>query len=114
MLPSVLVLLLATSANAKVYRLAHSFGKVEINSTVSSHWNLRAKSDQALHIQKVNINGESYALETNCPEVLSPSEKCTVRAFFTPKHQGLQSGSLVVDLYTEQFIIEMSGEGVIP
>ncbi|MBO9667121.1 MAG: DUF1573 domain-containing protein [Bdellovibrio sp.] len=113
MLPSALALW-ALTANAKEYRMAHNFGKVEVGSTVTSHWNLRAKQDQQLHIQKVTLTGDDYTLETNCPEVLPPEQKCTVRAYFTPKQQGLQNGSLVVDLYSEQFIIDMSGEGVTP
>lgn len=94
----------------KEYHLAHNFGVVQINNSQETHWNLKAKNDTLL-IKSITVSGEDFKLNTNCPNELPALEKCTVGVIFTPITEGPHQGTVIVDLYSEMFIFELTGQG---
>jgi hypothetical protein len=94
----------------KQYRLSYDFGAVQINSPKETHWNLKAKNS-ALMIKSISVLGENFKLNTNCPSELPALEKCTVGIVFTPTTEGPHQGTLLIDLYSEIFTVEATGQG---
>ena len=102
-----------SGAGAQIQKDVHfsaNFGKVKIGESVRVHWNLRAK-DFDLAIQSILVAGTDFKLETDCPMTLPALQRCAVGAVFSPTAEGIVEGQLVVDLYTEKFVIDLSGEG---
>lgn len=94
----------------KQYHLSYDFSSVQINSSKETHWNLKAKNTP-LMIKSISVQGDDFELNTNCPNELPALEKCSVGIIFTPTSTGLHQGTLVIDLYSEQFIVEATGQG---
>lgn len=90
--------------------LSQNFGAIPVGASTSLHWNLRAK-EADLQIQSISVNGEGFTLDTDCPVVLPAMQKCKVGLIFTPNHQGPHQALLVVDLFSDRFIIQALGEG---
>ncbi|QDK37617.1 hypothetical protein [Bdellovibrio sp. NC01] len=110
------LVLICSNVNAQVLaqkdvHFSANFGKVKIGESARVHWNLRAK-DFDLAIQSIDVSGLAFKLETDCPVTLPAQQRCAVGAVFTPSTEGVQQGQLVVDLYTEKFVIDLAGEGI--
>jgi hypothetical protein len=92
--------------------IQYNFGNVRLNQSAVVSWNLRAKN-VPLQIKGVFYQGDSdYDVYTNCPKVLPAGQVCSVGAQFRPFFQGYKMARIFVDLYTERFIIDLTGYGV--
>ncbi len=107
---AVLFTMMSFPVFAKDTGLAQNFGAIPVGNSSSLHWNLRAK-DADLQIQSITLEGDGFTLDTDCPATLPAKQKCKVGIIFAPTHQGPHQGLLIVDLYTDRFIIQASGEG---
>jgi hypothetical protein len=111
---TVLSLMLAFQpAVSKEYHLSHDFGVVPINTAKDIHWNLRAKKDTPLSIKSITVSGEGFMLITNCASELPADQRCAVGVIFTPTTDGLHKGTLIVDLYSESFVFDVTGTGIL-
>lgn len=91
--------------------LAHNFGAVAVGTSTNIHWNLRAK-EADLEIQSIHLEGADFTLQSECPAVLPALQKCAVGVTYSPSQVGSHKGLLVIDLYSDRFIIQIQGEGI--
>ncbi|MEK2646401.1 choice-of-anchor D domain-containing protein [Bdellovibrio sp. BCCA] len=93
--------------------LFYNFGRTLVNTTKSVRFYLRNNGRFPFYINSINTNGDRFRDEENCPGVLWPGQRCTIRVLFRPNQVGLFTGSLEVDLIgREDTIVNLRGRGV--
>ncbi|MNL23578.1 hypothetical protein D3C87_1449730 [compost metagenome] len=105
------LLLISSISFAKDVRMNYNFGSVQVGTTKSLQWGLRAK-EQGLRFKEISMLGEAFHHRTNCPTELAPLERCVVEVLFKPATHGLHSGLLFINMEAEKFIIDIVGEGL--
>lgn len=90
--------------------LRYDFGLVPINFPRSVVYTITAGEVES-RVREIVYSGASYYVRTNCPLILSPKQACDVRIDFNPHFPGLLVGRVIVDLYTQRFIIDLWGQG---
>jgi len=106
-------LFLFSSAHAKDLHFIHDFGEVSAGTAKEVHWGFRAKS-QEVRVKEITVTGPSYFLQSECGDVIPAHQRCRVGVRFAPLSEGVHTGRLMIDFYTERFIIDLSGLGVGP
>jgi len=96
----------------KEYHLSHDFGATQLYTAKDIHWNLRAKKEVPLSIKAITLSGNGFKLITNCPDELPANQRCAVGVNFNPMTEGPHKGALIVDLYSEVFIFDVTGTGI--
>ncbi len=91
--------------------LSYDFGAVWVNTPRSIVYSITA-GDTESRFREILYSGAAYRVITNCPVILPPKQVCDVRITFAPMFPGLHTGRVVMDLYTQRFIVDLWGQGI--
>jgi len=91
----------------------YNFGRTPINTSRSVRFYLRNDGRFPIYINDINIQGEGFRQNENCPNFLFQGQRCSVRVVFRPTHIGPHNGRLDFELTAAEDIqIHLRGRGV--
>lgn len=99
------------SENIEDTYLMYDFGTVWTYTTRSIIYSITAGDTEA-RFREIIYSGAAYRVTSNCPVILPPKQACDVRITFSPSFAGLYTGRVVMDLYTQRFIVDLRGTGI--
>ncbi len=86
----------SATENSNDQYVSEFFGNVRLNFSQYAAWEITNNGDQAITFAAMNLRGMMFYGNTNCPDTLEPSQKCTVQVRFTPTMVGSHTGALDV------------------
>ncbi|WII73225.1 hypothetical protein QJS83_04980 [Bdellovibrio sp. 22V] len=102
-------------AQIKVRNLFYNFRRTRLFTTKSVRFYLRNTGVLPIYINDIDTDGSSFWHSENCPSLLWPGQRCSVRAFFRPTSLGVKTGDIEIELTgAEDVRIHLRGRGVWP
>jgi hypothetical protein len=99
--------------SAQTQHYNYNFGRVRINRSESTSFTLRNRGNYPIYINDINISGESFQENDNCPRILLRGYSCRIRVRFQPYYVGFFQGRLEVNLTpAEDIRVNLRGRGV--
>lgn len=89
----------------------YNFGQVPVNSVRSANFYLRSTGSGNLYLNRIDLYGQGFYGNANCPHVLPPGYQCNVWVQFRPWYQGSYSGQLIFRTSAGNFIVNLYGWG---
>lgn len=97
----------------QVQYLFYNFGPTLVHTTKVARFFLRNNGFFPFLINDIDTDGHRFAHQENCPGLLWPGQRCSIRVFFRPNSIGLFFGRLEIDLTgREDIIVNLRGRGV--
>lgn len=91
----IIFIYLGSIALADDQYLSHYFGRVQVGMSEYVGFYLKNDSDQTLTILSEDLYGMFYAVDSDCPEVLDPMQKCYARIRYWPQFAGFHHGEFI-------------------
>lgn len=93
--------------------LNYNFGTSFVHSARFQDFILTANGPDSTFIRGMSINGSfAYRVDTNCPQILMPGQRCTIRVIFQPSTTGSHWGDVTVHLRESNIYIRLFGNAV--
>lgn len=104
---------LGNDVSAQVQRYNYNFGRVRINRSEVASFSLRNRGNFPIYINDIDLDGDGFRKNDNCPRILLRGDGCRVRVRFEPDYVGRYEGQLEINLTpTEDIRVNLRGRGV--
>lgn len=90
----------------------YDFGQVPVNTSRSARFTLTSTGSQPLYINNVQLYGQGFFSNSNCPFVLPPGCRCEAWVDFRPWCEGNYNGQLIFSTNAGNYIVNLCGWGV--
>ena len=90
---------------------SYSFGDVRVNSSRWADFNFNNRGPEAVKIDRIDLWGQFFHGQTNCPAVLAAGAACRVSVEFRPVFDGYTTGRLSFLTSSGDVVIDLSGWG---
>ncbi|XGC80113.1 choice-of-anchor D domain-containing protein [Bdellovibrio bacteriovorus] len=99
--------------SAQTRYLFYNFGRVRLYDSESQRFYIRNTGRLPVYINDIDISGSGFWANENCPSLLWPGFRCSIRVTFRPNHIGIHNGRLNIWLTgAEDVVIYLRGRGV--
>lgn len=93
--------------------LNYNFGTSFVHSGRYQDFVLTANGPDSTFIRGLGIHGSfAYRVDTNCPQILMPGQRCTIRVFFQPSVEGSHWGDVTIYLRDSNIYIRLYGNAI--
>lgn len=104
---------LGTDVGIQVQRFNYNFGRVRVNRSEATSFTLRNRGNYPIYINDIDVEGESFRGNDNCPRILVRGDSCRIRVRFEPYYVGTFRGQLNIELTpSEDIRVNLRGRGV--
>ncbi len=98
---------------AQTKHFYYDFGRTLINTTKSVRFYLRNQGRFPIYINDIDTDGNGFWDNENCPSLLWPGQRCSIRVFFRPQYLGTFLGQTDISLTgSEDIRVHLRGRGV--
>lgn len=98
---------------AQTERYRYNFGQVRVNRSAVASFSLRNRGSFPIYINDIDIEGDGFRKNDNCPRILTRGDSCRVRVRFQPRDTGRYEGRLDIELTpSEDIRVDLRGRGV--
>lgn len=99
--------------HAQTERYRYNFGQVRVNRSETTSFSLRNRGSLPIYINDIDIEGNGFRKNDNCPRILTRGDSCRVRVRFEPHSVGRYEGRLDIELTPNEDIrVDLRGRGV--
>lgn len=99
--------------HAQTERYRYNFGQVRVNRSATTSFSLRNRGGIPIYINDIDIEGNGFRKNDNCPRILTRGDSCRVRVRFEPNSVGRYEGRLDIELTPNEDIrVDLRGRGV--
>nr|BFD60611.1 hypothetical protein CKG001_27180 [Bdellovibrio sp. CKG001]BFD64025.1 hypothetical protein BdHM001_27060 [Bdellovibrio sp. HM001]BFD68215.1 hypothetical protein HAGR004_32370 [Bdellovibrio sp. HAGR004] len=104
---------LTVEAKAQDQYLNYNFGTSFVHSARFQDFTLTANGPDSTFIRGLGIHGSfAYRVDTNCPQILMPGQRCTIRVIFHPTVEGSHWGDVTIYLRDSNIYIRLYGNAI--